>query len=498
MTEDPPVTRAERQRARQNGQFGVDANRALPASEEAEKGVLCSIMRSPDVVLGLCVERGVKSDWFHSPARSILYGLMSVMWMDGDPIDLVTVTTRLAEMDQFQQADGARLHELFDFVPTAANADWYLGILQEKHTLRCAIKVGTEYVSRAYEAQEDVPALLDAFERDTLSIRPAASASRLTDNPTAIRDALDRIQAQIDRKGVIPGIATGFPEWDALTGGLQRQELTVIGARPSMGKTALAMNVAEHVACAVGLPVAVFSLEMSTRQILDRLLCSIARVDLAAVRDGKVDGQEQQRLAEAAEYLGRGRIYYDDTPALPIQQLTAKARRLKQQFGIEAIFVDYLQLLKSTTRRREENRQQEVAEVSAGLKAIAKELDVPLVALAQIGRQFEERASKGGRPRLSDLRESGAIEQDADNVALLNRDEMWTDDPQQKRALNGKADLIFAKTRNGPLGDIPLTFLKQYTKFLPREVNEHEEADAQQALLDVPAQKKRRKRGGEE
>lgn len=497
MSLDNP-TRPSRQRA--NGDH-PDPHRALPSSAEAELGVLCCIMLNTQDVMLCCQRRNVKSDWFYTPARASIFDHMKAMWLDGEPIDLVTLYQRLSDYEILASCGGeTMISTINSYLPTALNVEWYLDTLQEKHTLRRVIAEGSAFASRAYSEQDDVPALLDAFEQRVLGIRIVKRQSRTVDSRTAVSAAMSAIQAQIDREGAIGGFSTGFPELDKLTGGLHRAETFLIAARPSQGKTALMMDIALAVGIEQMLPSLIISAEMSTQQLVQRALCSRASVDLARVRDGVVDGEEQARIAAAGAILDGAKIFYDDSANITIQEITALARRMKQEHNIQALFVDYLQFIGSSTRRREENREREVAEVSKGFKNIAKELDIAVVVCAQINRKFEDRATKGGRPRLSDLRESGSIEQDADFVGFVHREETYVEDLDQKRALAGNAELIVAKQRNGPLGDVPLTFLKQFTRFESRAVTPHEEADAQQALIDDdPREKKRRKnRRGDE
>jgi replicative DNA helicase len=280
-----------------------------------------------------------------------------------------------------------------------------------------------------------------------------------------VMEAIEQIERLYENRGSVTGLPTGFVELDRMTSGLHPSEMIVIAARPSMGKTALAMNIAEHVAMDVGKPVAVFSLEMSSRQLVQRLLCSRAKVDLQKVRNGFLSERDFPNLTTAAARLAAAKMFIDDTPGLTITELRAKARRMKSQHDIRLIIVDYLQLLRSTTRRAQDNRQLEISEISGGIKALAKELNLPIIVIAQLNRQPDARAQQGGRPRLSDLRESGSIEQDADLVGLLVRAEYYETDEDAKQEKAGEADLIIAKQRNGPTGDVPLTFLKEFTRF---------------------------------
>jgi replicative DNA helicase len=358
---------------------------------------------------------------------------------------------------------------LFAFLPTAANASYYIDILQEKHTLRDIFRICTQYAARSYEETESVPNLLDEVEGQIYEIAKDRYQDRTPNLKKLLVEAITGIEELYNRRGQISGLATGFTDFDKMTDGLHGAEMIVIAARPSMGKTALAMNIAEHVAVDQKKPIAVFSLEMSTQQLVQRLLCSRAKVNLARVRDGFLNERDFPALQTAASKLAESKIFIDDTSGLSILELRAKARRLKSQHDIQAIFIDYLQLLRSTSRRAQDNRQIEIAEISSGLKALAKELAVPILVLAQLNRNPESRSGDAkGRPRLSDLRESGSIEQDADLVGLLVREEYYADTDEDKKAAEGKATLIIAKQRNGPVGDVPLTFLKEFTRFETR------------------------------
>ncbi len=449
------------------GSYLPDIHRLLPQDSHAEQGVLSSILLAPKEVGGLCVEKGIRKDHFHIPAHSSIYEVLLEMYDQRQPIDLITLTANLRNRKLLDQVGGpAFVTDLFTFLPTAANASYYLEILEEKYTLREIIRVCTEYAARSYDEQGDVTSLLDEVETRVLAL----SQERYKDKTASMKDqvmaAIHSIEELYANRGGLTGISTGLDTLDKMTDGLHKAEMFVIAARPSMGKTALAMNIAEYVAIEGKKPVAVFSLEMSASQLVQRLLCSRARVDLGNVRNGLLSERDFPALTTAASKLAESKIFIDDTAGLSILELRAKARRLKSQHGIEAIFIDYLQLLRSTTRRAQDNRQIEIAEISSGLKALAKELDIPIVVLAQLNRNPEGRTGEAkGRPRLSDLRESGSIEQDADVVGLLVREEYYADSDEEKKESEGKATLIIAKQRNGPVGDVPLTFLKQFTRF---------------------------------
>jgi replicative DNA helicase len=457
--------------------YSPDPHRLLPQSPDAEKGVLSSFLIAPREIGGLCAEKQVTRDHFAIPSHALIYETLLGMWDKNEPIDFITLTQLLRDRSHLDSCGGAAfVTELFTFLPTAANAPYYIDILQEKFTLREIIKTCTEFAARGYDEQDDVPNLLDKVETEVFRIAQDRFKDRVMNMKKLVVEAIGAIEDLYSRRGSITGLATGFADLDKMTDGLHGSEMVVIAARPSMGKTALAMNIAEHVALEQKKAVAVFSLEMSSQQLVQRLLCSRARVNLGRVRDGFLSERDFPALQMAASRLAESKIFIDDTSGLSILELRAKARRLKSQHNIEAIFIDYLQLVRSTSRRAQDNRQLEIAEISSGLKGLAKELSIPVVVLAQLNRNPEQRTGDSkGRPRLSDLRESGSIEQDADLVGLLVREEYYADSDEEKEASQGKATLIIAKQRNGPVGDVPLTFLKEYTRFETRAKGDHDE-----------------------
>ncbi|MGA3171809.1 MAG: replicative DNA helicase [Chthoniobacteraceae bacterium] len=453
-----------------------DTHRLLPQSPDAEQGVLCSFLLNPREVGGLCVERGITAESFHIPAHAGIFAVLLELWNAARPIDFITLTQVLRDRSQLDQVGGAAfVTDLFTFIPTAANAAYYIDILQEKWILRQVITTCTEYAARSYDEQDNVPNLLDEVEQHINRIARERFQAKSLSMKDQVMEAIESIEKLYERRGSITGLPTGFSELDKMTDGLHGAEMFVIAARPSMGKTALALNIAEHVAVDHKKPVAVFSLEMSSQQLVQRLLCSRARVNLQRVRDGFLSERDFPNLTAAASKLAESKIYIDDTAGLSILEMRAKARRLKTQHDVQLIVIDYLQLLRSTSRRAQDNRQLEIAEISAGVKALAKELAIPIIVLAQLNRNPENRSGDSkGRPRLSDLRESGSIEQDADIVALLVREEYYADTDEEKQEAEGKATLILAKQRNGPVGDVPLTFLKEFTRFEDRARSEPE------------------------
>src|SRR6476659_6915531 len=446
-----------------------DIHRTLPHSIEAEQGVLGSMLISPREIIAECVEK-INGIYFHGPAHQTIYLVLFDLWNAGQGIDLITFTQVLRDRNLLETVGGASaVTSLFTFVPTAANVTYYLEIVRDKFILRQIIAACTESVQRSFEEQDEVHNLLDEVEQKIFSVGEDRFKSQVLTMRDQVMEAIESIEKLYERRGGITGISTGFVEFDRMTSGLHSSEMIVIAARPSMGKTALAMNIAEHVAINEKLPLGVFSLEMSSQQLVQRLLCSRARVNLQEVRDGFLGERDFPSLTAAASKLAEAQIFIDDSASLSILELRAKARRLKAQKDIKLIVVDYLQLLRSTSRRAQDNRQLEISEISAGLKALAKELKIPIIVVAQLNRQPEQRT--GGKPRLSDLRESGSIEQDADVVGLLVRPEIYEEDEDARAEKAGEAELIIAKQRNGPVGEIALTFLKEFTRFEDRARN---------------------------
>ena len=449
------------------------ADRLPPHSIEAEQGVLGCILLSPNEGLGTCVEKLKSgSEIFYDLRHRHLYDLLVGMYDRKEAIDLLTVQQRLRDRNELEAVGGlAYLAALPDAVPSAANLTYYTEIVREKHLLRKMIQTCTSVVGRVYEYEGDVDALLDEVERDVLRIseeRVEATTSTIKD---LVHKAINTIEEYHQRHGMLTGLSTGFVDFDQMTSGLHAGEMIVIAARPSMGKTSLAMNIAEHVAVDTRLPVGVFSLEMTAHSLVLRMLCSRARVNLKDIRGGFLAERDFPKLTGAAGKLANSPLYIDDTAGLSILQLRAKARRMWQQHGIKLFIIDYLQQMHSTSRKVD-NRQQEIADISNGVKALAKELEVPVIVLSQLNRDFER--DKARKPNLADLRESGAIEQDADVVGLLYKAD--PDDPTKRKddvedEETGMTpdvlpvNLLIAKQRNGPTGDVKLTFLRSITRF---------------------------------
>src|SRR3954449_570315 len=453
----------------------ADVHRTLPHSTDAEMGVLGSMLISRDAIAEAVSQ--IDENYFYIPAHLTIYSALVDLWNGGKDADLITFTQTLRDKNLLDAIGGASfVTSLFTFVPTAANIAYYLEIVRDKYILRQIISAATESVRRAYEEQDEVDSLLDEVEQRIFDVGEDRFKGQMLSMKDHAMQAIETIEKLYERKGSITGISTGFVEFDRMTSGLHPSEMVVIAARPSMGKTALAMNIAEYVAINEKLAVGVFSLEMSSQQLVQRLLCSRARVNLQRVRDGFLGERDFPSLTAAASKLAEAKMFIDDSASLSILELRAKARRLKAQHDVSLIIVDYLQLLRSTTRRAQDNRQLEISEISSGLKALAKDLKIPIIVVAQLNRQPEQRT--GGKPRLSDLRESGSIEQDADLVGLLVRPEMYEEDEEARMEKAGEAELIIAKQRNGPVGEIPLTFLKEYTRFETRARNVAEPEEA--------------------
>ena len=430
---------------------------------------------SPKEAIGEAVEK-INEEYFYIPAHQTIYTALVDLWNSNQGIDLITFTQVLRDRNLLETVGGAPfVTSLFAFVPTAANVGYYLDIVRDKYVLRQIIAACTEGARRSYEEQDEVDNLLDEVEQKIYAVGEDRFKGQSLTMKDQVMDAIEAIEKLWEQKGSLTGLATGFVEFDRMTSGLHPSEMIVIAARPSMGKTAFVMNIVEHVSVHEKRPVAVFSLEMSSQQLVQRMLCSGARVNLRKARDGFLADSDFDKLTTAAAKLAEAEIYIDDTPGLTILELRAKARRLKSKHDVGLIVIDYLQLLRSTSRRGQDNRQIEISEISAGIKGLAKELSIPIIVAAQLNRNPENRTGDSkGRPRLSDLRESGSIEQDADLVGLLVRQEYYADTEEEKDETEGKADLIIAKQRNGPTGDVSLTFRKEFTRFEDRAREERE------------------------
>jgi replicative DNA helicase len=425
---------------------------SLDAEESVLGGVLIDVHALDRVVEVMSVD-----DFYRETHRKIFRAMLSLS-EKGEPIDLITLTDVLRARGELQEIGGATyLAELADKVPSAANITHYARIVREKGVLRGLIAVSNEIASRCYNGEDDVERFLDEAERlifDVSEKRVRPSFFKVGD---MIMDTIKTVEKLFERKELVTGVPTGFLDLDRMTAGLQPSDFVIVAARPSMGKTAFVLNIAEYVALHANKGVGIFSLEMSKEQLVLRMLCSQARVDNAKVRTGYLGERDFPRLAMAAGRLAEAPIFIDDTPAQNVLEVRAKARRLKREANIDLVIIDYLQLMRGLTAQ--ENRTQELSEISRSLKSLAKELNVPVVALSQLNRQVEQRSEK--KPVMSDIRESGAVEQDADLIMFIYRDEVYKPDSQDE----GVAEIIIGKQRNGPTGTVRLSFRKEYTRF---------------------------------
>lgn len=442
--------------------------RIPPQNVEAEQAVLGSILLKADV-FGLVLEV-LKTGDFYKEGHKLVFEAMIGLFERNEPLDLLTVANELRDLNHLEQAGGSSyLASLTSIVPMTANIVSYAKIIREKSILRKLIAVNTDIATRCFEEQNDIDLLVDKAEQAIFDIAGSKSDQNFVPVKSIVPKAFAMVEQLFKRKELITGVPTGYAEIDRMTAGLQPSDLIIIAARPSMGKTSFAMNIAQHAALMEKIGVAVFSLEMSKEQLVMRLLSSVGRIDSQRIRTGKLRSEDWPKLTRAVGMLSESPIYIDDTPAITVLEMRAKIRRLASQQQIGLIIVDYLQLMRG--RSDIENRTQEISEISRSLKALAKEHSVPVIALSQLNRSLESRTDK--RPMMSDLRESGAIEQDADVICFIYRDEVYNkseDNPEK-----GIAEVIIGKQRNGPTGVSRLTFIKEYTMF--ENMSTFDEAD---------------------
>jgi len=435
-----------------------DIEKTMPQNIDAEQSVLGSLFLSRDAISK--VSRFLQAQDFYLEGHRLVYEAILNLEEEGRPVDLISVINWLKNKDVLEKVGGAAyVASLAGLMPTAANVEYHARIVEEKALLRNLIQIATRIAGLGYEGAEDVDRLIDEAEEMLLQLTARRSSSVFSSLQELLLKVLKHIEERYRHKGSLSGVASGFVDLDKLCCGMQPGDLIIVAARPAMGKTSFALNLAHHVALKGRVPVAVFSLEMSREQLVQRLLCAEARVDQQKVRSGYLEEGDWARLTQAAALLSKAPLYIDDSALLSVRQIRAKARRLQlEKGGLGLIVIDYLQLMQGN--RRLENRQQEITDISRSLKGLAKDLNVPVVALAQLSRQVENRLEK--RPILSDLRESGSLEQDADVVMFIYRDEYYRPDTEDK----GIAEIIVAKQRNGPNGVVKLAFLKEFTSFL--------------------------------
>ena len=429
-----------------------------PQSLEAEESILSAILVDNDTLLE--VLEILSPEDFYRSAHQKIFSAISELFSRNEPVDLVTLTNILREHDRLEEIGGAAyLANLVDTVPLAVNAQYYAKIVYDKACLRRLIEKSNSIAKRCFEDRGDVDSVIDFAESSIFEI--SENKIRPTFYPIGkiIESNIDVLEERQGNRALVTGVATGFTKLDELTAGFQKSDLIILAGRPGMGKTALALNIAKNAAVDANIPVAIFSLEMSKEQLSLRMLSSEARIDSSRLRRGFISQDDWINITDSAGVLSQAPIFIDDSPNITALEIRAKSRRLKMEKDIGLIIVDYLQLMKS--RASAERRDLEISEISRSLKALAKELDLPVVALSQLNRKLEERSDK--RPQLADLRESGALEQDADVVAFLYRDELYNRDENNPN--KGKAELIVSKQRNGPTGFCILTFLDTYTRF---------------------------------
>ena len=433
-------------------------DRMPPASIEAEQAVLGAMLLKPDAVTTAAEE--LSADDFYRETHRLIFEAMMQLKERTEPVDLVTLTEQLKKADKLAKIGGIpALSLIANSVPTAANVHYHARIVHEKAQLRSLINAATEIASAAYESADEVEDIMDRAEKRILQVASGKRSKDFVPLQDILLDTLEQIDLRYNNKGSITGLPTGFTELDHLTAGLQKSDLILVAARPSMGKTAFTLNIAAHVVLRAKEPVAFFSLEMSKEQLVQRLLCSEGRIDSQRLRVGELEEKEWGDLIDTANRLSAAPLYIDDTPGITVMELRSKARRLKAEHGLSLIVIDYLQLMQGRASKSGDNRQQEISEISRSLKALARELNVPVIALSQLSRSVESRQIK--RPMLSDLRESGSLEQDADIVMFLYREDYYDPETENKNI----TEVIIAKHRNGPVDTVDLTFLKQFTKF---------------------------------
>lgn len=439
----------------------MDLGKIPPHDIDAEQAVLGSMLTDKDAV-NAAIET-LKEDAFYRDDNKAIYQAIINLYSKSEPIDIITLKDELESMDKFEQVGGYEyLASLPDKVPTTANVQKYIKIVEEKSILRKLIKTANEIIELGYSPTEDVEDIMDGAEKKIFDIMQSKNQKGYTPIKDVLVESFTKLEELYNRKQHITGIPTGFTELDYKTAGLHGSELILVAARPAMGKTAFALNIATNAALRGNAPVAIFSLEMSKDQLVNRILCSEAMVDSNKVRTGKLEEDDWVKLAGAIGPLSESEIYIDDTPGISVMEIRTKCRKLKMEKDIGLVVIDYLQLVQGSNKRVG-SREQEISEISRSLKILAKELNVPVIALSQLSRAVEQRPDH--RPMLSDLRESGAIEQDADIVMFLYRDDYYNKESEKKDI----AEVIIAKQRGGSTGTVELLWMGNYTKFVNLE-----------------------------
>jgi replicative DNA helicase len=435
--------------------------RIPPHNLDAERAVLGAVLLEGRETLPRVIEV-LRSTDYYTEAHRTIYGTMLRLFDRGEPVDLITLSEELRRTERLEAVGGpAALALLVEHASIAAHLGAYASIVRDMAVLRELIQTSTQIITQAFDAKEDVQSLVDDAERRIFSLAERRLEGSALPIGKILKNTFEYIERLYERKEHVTGVATGFEKLDLETSGLQPSDFVIIAGRPSMGKTAFALNVAQHVGIGVHGKVLILSLEMSAPQLVQRMLCSEAKVDSQGVRTGRLSASDWHRLTAAAGRLSEAAIFIDDSPGLTVLEARAKARRMKAEHGLHLLVIDYLQLMRG--RASMESRQQEISEISRSLKALAKELNVPVVALSQLSRAVESRATRDFRPQLSDLRESGALEQDADLILFLYRPSVYKEDLPPDEA--NITEVIIGKQRNGPVGTIKVVFLPQYARF---------------------------------
>ena len=432
--------------------------RVMPHSVEAEQSVVGAMLMDKDAIT--TASEIVSGQDFYQSAYGVIFDSMVELFNEGKPVDLITLQERLKEKDvPAEIASLEFVRDLVTAVPTSANVKYYAEIVADKAMMRRLIKLNEEIANTCYAGKESLEAVLEKTEKSVFDLLQRRNTGEYVPIKQVVLNALEKIEKASKSKGTVTGIPTGFIDLDYKLSGLQPSDLVLVAARPSMGKTAFVLNIAQYMAFKKDKCVAIFSLEMSKEQLVNRLFSLESQVDAQALRTGNMKDSDWEKLIEGAGIIGKSKMIIDDTPGISVSELRSKCRKYKLEHGLDIIIIDYLQLMTGSVGKSSESRQQEISEISRSLKGLARELNVPVVALSQLSRAVESRPDK--RPMLSDLRESGAIEQDADVVMFIYRDEYYNKDSEYKK----QAEIIIAKQRSGPVGPVHLAWLGEYTKF---------------------------------
>ena len=453
----------------------------MPQAPAVEKSLISMMVVDPTNIISRCISEGMTEEFFYLPAHRILWEVFRNRYETSKPIDITSVAQELTDRKQFEAVGGnTGLADIFSYATSTALFQLHYETIKEKYLRRCMILAANKMHEFANTGETEVDQLLDSAEQAVMQIRQSAASAKTWSLKEDIKQAMTNMERMMFNNGDILGLSTGYPKLDGMINGLKGGELFVVAARPSMGKTSFLLNIVEHLALDVKKPVLVFSCEMPSVQLVERLLYArsgVSKQELIAQK-GKLSKENMMRFTRATKEYSASKLVIDDTAAISISELRAKARRvLKDHPDLCAIGIDYLQLMRSHTKQAQNSREREIAEISGGLKSLAKELNLPIIVLAQLNRGPENRTGKNkGLPMMSDLRESGAIEQDADMIGLLYRSAYYAEDDEEREQVGTDANLALAKNRNGPTGDVPLTFIAELMRFMPREPRDDEGA----------------------